>query len=192
MLYDEQRYLIEEVFRCKVYDFYGSRESSGIAAEYDHRQLKHIFIFNNIVEVVDDRILVTNLHNYTMPLIRFDILDSGRRVSKHGEDFILEGLNGRVFDYLIGKDGKKIHAQYFITLFFGIDEIKNFSVVQTKLDEVIVYYVLSVGSISSSVLNNINSDISGALELPVKVNWEEVDEIPKTKSGKYIYVRSEL
>ena len=125
-------------------------------------------------------------------LIRFDILDSGRRVSKHGEDFILEGLNGRVFDYLIGKDGKKIHAQYFITLFFGIDEIKNFSVVQTKLDEVIVYYVLNVGSISSSILNNINSDISGALEWPVKVNWEEVNEIPKTKSGKYIYVRSEL
>merc|ERR1712117_186324 len=80
------RDLIEEVFKCKIYDFYGSREVGAISGECVKGKI-HIFNFNNYLEVVDrnnkpiqpgveGRVLITTLHNYSMPLIRYEIGDT--------------------------------------------------------------------------------------------------------------------
>jgi phenylacetate-CoA ligase len=193
MLYDEHRKLIEEVFNTKVYDFYGSREASAIASEDKQNSEKKIFLFNNIIEVVDNRIIVTNLHNYTMPLIRFDILDSATSVTKSKNNYFLNGLNGRVFEYLTGYNNKKIHAQYFITLFFNIDEIQHYNLIQKNIDEIEILYTLTKESLLSKENKKvIENKINLALELTLNINWKQVSKIPKTKNGKYIYVRSEI
>ncbi len=193
MLYNEHRDLIERVFKTKVYDFYGSREASAIAAEDKQNDKKKIFLFNNIIEVVDNHILVTNLHNFVMPLIRFDIMDSAESLEKENDNYFLNGLNGRVFEYLTGKDNHKVHAQYFITLFFYIDEIKHYNLVQKNLEYINILYTLNEGkSLSTDKQDEINEKIYKALGMKPNIIWEKVSEIPKTKSGKYIYVRSEI
>jgi phenylacetate-CoA ligase len=193
MLYDEHRKLIEEVFNTKVYDFYGSREASAIASEDKQNSDKKIFLFNNIIEVVDNRIIVTNLHNYTMPLIRFDILDSAISVTKSKNNYFLNGLNGRIFEYLTGDNNKKIHAQYFITLFFNIDEIQHYNLIQKSICEIEILYTLTKKSLlSKENKKDIENKIHLALEITPNINWKQVSEIPKTKNGKYIYVRSEI
>lgn len=193
MLYDEHRKLIEEVFNAKVYDFYGSREASAIASEDKDNRGKKIFLFNNIIEVIDNRIIVTNLHNYTMPLIRFDILDSAISIIKSENDYFLNGLNGRVFEYLTGDNNKKIHAQYFITLFFHIKEIQHYNLIQKNIDEIEILYTLNKKSLlSKENKKEIENKIYLALELTPNINWKQVSEIPKTKNGKYIYVRSDI
>jgi len=77
---------IEFVFGTKAYDFYGSREVSNIAGECDAGRM-HLFDFWNCVEVLDDTktrqvstgqegaVAITNVFNYSMPLIRYDIGD---------------------------------------------------------------------------------------------------------------------
>ena len=84
-LTSDMRTKIETVFGTKLYDFYGSRETASIAGECKDG-LIHIFSFNNYLEIVDQnnnpiiegqegRIIVTTLHNYSMPLIRYEIGD---------------------------------------------------------------------------------------------------------------------
>lgn len=193
MLYKEHRNLIEEVFKTKVYDFYGSREASCIAAEDKNNCNKKIFLFNNIIEVVDNRILVTNLHNYVMPLIRFDILDSAHSLEKEKDSYYLNGLNGRVFEYLTGNNDNKIHAQYFITLFFYIDEIKHYNLIQKDINNIEILYSLNKNKVFSDAKQyEINEKIYKALDIKPNIIWTRIDEIPKTKNGKYIYVRSEI
>ncbi|MFY4858278.1 hypothetical protein ACOTVL_07475 [Aliarcobacter butzleri] len=193
MLYKEHRELIEKSFKTKVFDFYGSREASALAAEDKNNSEKKIFLFNNIIEVVNNRILVTNLHNFVMPLIRFDILDSAVSLEKVDDSYFLNGLNGRVFEYLTGNKENKIHAQYFITLFFYIDEIKHYNLIQKDINTIEILYTLNENKILfSDKQNEVNEKIYNALDMKPNIIWKEVSEIPKTKSGKYIYVRSEI
>lgn len=193
MLYKEQRECIEKAFKTKVHDLYGSRESSAIAAEIDNRNKKFIFLFNNIIEVIDNEIYITNLHNYTMPLIRFKILDNALNVEKVSNHWFLNGLMGRSYDYLYGNEGNKIHSQYFITLFFYIDEIKHYNLIQKDINTIEILYTLNENKILfSDKQNEINEKIYNALDMKPNIIWKEVREIPKTKSGKYIYVKSEI
>ena len=80
---------IEEAFGTKVYNFYGSREVSNLAGECK-KGLMHTFDFWNYLEVLDDnnqpvkegeegKVVVTNLVNYSMPLIRYEIGDLALR-----------------------------------------------------------------------------------------------------------------
>ena len=53
MLRDFMRNEIEEQFNVKVYDYYGSREVGAIAGEC-YMGHKHVFVVNNLVEIVDE------------------------------------------------------------------------------------------------------------------------------------------
>ena len=82
----EARKLLESVFKAKVFLRYGSREFDIIASECDHGGL-HVNDDNLLVEVLKEpgkktgRILVTDLNNYAMPLIRYDTEDIASTIS---------------------------------------------------------------------------------------------------------------
>src|SRR5439155_12732952 len=81
------RAAIEAAFGVKVYDYYCCTEASYLAWECDAHQGLHLNADFNIVESVDAnnqpvpdgqrgaKILVTNLGNRVMPLIRYEISD---------------------------------------------------------------------------------------------------------------------
>ena len=83
---------IEEVFQCKAYNHYGSREVGAIASECSANDGLHILMHHNIVQPLnfnhkekETNIIVTNLNNYSMPLIRYDIGDLGVFVEEKTE-----------------------------------------------------------------------------------------------------------
>ena len=87
-LHPLMREKIETAFQCKVFNRYGSREVGDIASECEAHAGLHVFPSGNYIEIVDDQghpvpngeegnILVTNLYNYAMPLIRYYIGDRG-------------------------------------------------------------------------------------------------------------------
>ncbi len=79
------RRVIEEAFGCRVHETYGSAELGSIAAECGHQNGLHPFRGLFYVEVVRQgkpagdgetgRVLLTDLVNYAMPLLRYDIGD---------------------------------------------------------------------------------------------------------------------
>jgi phenylacetate-CoA ligase len=203
MLRDFMRREIEQAFNAKVYDFYGSREVGPIAGECGHGR-KHIFVYNNIVETVDDdgntlnnglvgRILVTNLHNYSMPLLRYDIGDTGSMSDVPcpcGSDLpYLVELKGRITDHFKTKDGSLVHGEYFTHLFYFRPWVAEFQVNQLELDHIQICIVKNLPPDDADI-RDIESKIRLVMGDDCKLTWEYLECIPRTAQGKHLFTRS--
>jgi phenylacetate-CoA ligase len=193
MLHGFMRQKIEDVFGCKAFDFYGSREVGPVAAECRGGS-RHIFSFNNWVEVTSaGEILITNLHNYSMPLIRYAIGDTGefgRHPCVCGSTLpYFTRLTGRVSDHFINGDGGLIHGEYFTHLFYHRTWVQTFQVNQVSLTEIQIL-VVRRGEAPSTEMEDIEAKIRLVMSQACKVTWRFVDEIEKTPQGKHLFTRS--
>ncbi|MFQ5451899.1 MAG: phenylacetate--CoA ligase family protein [Nitrospinaceae bacterium] len=196
------REIIEEVFDCKVYDFYGSRDAGAIAGECIQGNL-HIFNFNNWVEVVDEknapvspgregRVLITTLHNYSMPLIRYEIGDTvvmGGSCSCGCRLPTLRKVTGRITDHFLTRGGERIHGQFFTRLFYFIGWILEFQILQIEVDRINIFYVLLSQTVESDI-QNINTQIKRIMGGDCHIDWIQVDQVPRTPHGKWLFTRS--
>lgn len=120
MLFPQYRTTIEEVFGCKVYDYYGGREIGALAIECEEHNGFHISAENVLMEFIRDNeqvtdesgsIYVTNFRNYGMPLIRYDIGDIGKPSQEScncGRGLpIIKTLDGRASQYIAIYDKDK-------------------------------------------------------------------------------------
>lgn len=202
-LSDEMREKIEEVFEIKLYDFYGSRETSSLAGECKYG-LMHIFMFNKYIEILDDRnqpvkegeegrVIVTALHNYSMPFIRYEIGDTavlGPEKCECGNPLpTLKKVTGRITDHFIKEDGTIIHGEYFTHLFYLKDWVKAFQVIQEDYKKIRILVALKDG-IKESEKKDIENKTKLVMGKDCEVIWDFVKEIPRTKSGKYLYTKS--
>ncbi len=81
------RQVIEETFKGRVFNRYGTKELGGIACECEAHNGLHVSAENNLVEILCDgrtarqgeigSFIVTNLNNWGMPFIRYSIGDEG-------------------------------------------------------------------------------------------------------------------
>lgn len=140
--------------------------------------------------------IVTNLHNYSMPLIRYEISDMavpGPNMCKCGNILPnFENVTGRVIDFFIKADGTTISPIFFMIIFMGFYEkrfFKKFQIIQEDYKKI---RILIVPENSKDILykKDIEEKIRLMMGYDCKINWEFVDDIPKSKSGKYIYIKS--
>jgi phenylacetate-coenzyme A ligase PaaK-like adenylate-forming protein len=202
-LRDEMREQIETGFGTKLYDFYGSREVSNLAGEC-RNNLMHVFMFWNYVEILDHnnqpvkeceegKVVVTNLYNYSMPLIRYvigDIAELGPENCKCGNILpTLKKVVGRLTDHFVKADGTIIHGEYFTHLFYFKEWIRVFQVVQEEY-MFIKILIVPEGNINEFEKKDIENKIKLLMGQDCKIVWEFVEEIPKSNSGKYLYTKS--
>jgi phenylacetate-CoA ligase len=125
----EDRALLEHVFRCPVFNRYGCREVSVIASECTAHRGLHVMAEGLYVEIETPSgpaapgqlgdILVTDLLNPAMPLIRYRIGDVGSWAAgtcpcgRHLPR--LERVAGRVTDFLVGCEGQLVSGVYLAT-----------------------------------------------------------------------------
>ncbi len=106
-LFPESRGIIEDTFRCEVYNFYGSHELGSMAQDCEKHGDLHLNSERYIVEEVDGRLIFTDLLNYAMPLIRYENQDTGNLSGTKcacGRGLpTLKSLLGRSIDYLLTK-----------------------------------------------------------------------------------------
>lgn len=191
------RRAIEEAFKCKVYDFYGSREVPSIAAQCGHHEGLHVTEENIMLEIVEDdepvspgeygRILLTNLHSYTMPFIRYDIGDLGQifpEVCSCGRELSLLKPIGRTYEQFRNSDGSFTCLRDFQVVFEDLP-IKDFQVEQKSADNIVIRIVGRSGygrAHTDFILRNIK--LRGRAETTVEL----VDSIPTEKSGKTLHI----
>ncbi len=88
MLTPAARAYLEKQFMCEVYDRYGAEEVGPVATECAQHNGMHINVESTIIEIVDPegnplppgergRVIATDLLNYKMPFIRYDVGDQG-------------------------------------------------------------------------------------------------------------------
>jgi phenylacetate-CoA ligase len=119
-----------------VLDSYGCRETSLNAMECRQQRGLHVAMENNYLEVDGGRILVTNLNNRAMPLIRYEIGDraeaflAGQCACGRGLERLAR-VEGRTSDTL--RFGKRIvHAEYITHLFYTDTPITRFQVIKNE------------------------------------------------------------
>lgn len=199
-LFPHIRATIEEVLQCKLYNFYGSREVGATAGECERGKI-HIFNFNNHVELapgeanqeIGGALLITNLHNYVMPTIRYQIGDTALLSNEQcpcGSRLpIISKITGRIADHFRKKDGTMIYGDFFSHLFYGKSWIGQFQVNQTDYTNFEIQIVLAGNPPEKKVLSDIETNIHRLMNGPCEVKWVFTDQIPATPQGKHLYTR---
>ncbi len=196
MLYGFQRQEIEKAFGTPLYNFYGSREVSHLAAECSEHAGLHVFSSGRIIEIVDDRgtplppgetgyLAITDLTNRDFPFIRYLNGDMGslrKDACPCGRGYhLLDNLAGRSSD-IICLNGKYIHGEYFTHLFYGRPEVKQFQAVQEAADRLVIKIVARDSSFDGEpILKPIREMVGERTDISIEL----VEDIPPTKSGKY-------
>ncbi|MGA1975892.1 MAG: phenylacetate--CoA ligase family protein [Conexivisphaerales archaeon] len=197
MLYDHMREEIEAAFGCKVHDLYGAVEAGMIAGECGSGSM-HVFSFDSKVELLpggkggEAEIVVTPLHNFAMPLIRYRIGDEAfPGVSKCGCGSVLPTIGrvaGRTTDYFVREDGGLVHGLYFISLLRDAKEIRAFQVVQEDYERIRI--LVRAAGLSEAWRRSVEEKVRLAMGPACRVVWEFVDEVPRTPLGKHLFVKS--
>lgn len=207
-LFDFMRQQIERTFECEVFNRYGSREVGNIAWECKHHSGLHAFPWCNYIEVLDDdgspvprgqegHIAVTCLNNYAMPLIRYLIGDRGilserEQCSCGRSGQILEAVTGRSIDTFRTRDGTLIDGEYFIHALYHREWVEKFQIVQKDYGHVL-FRIVPVGSeVAQSETDQITDRTRLVLGQDCRVQFEFVDDLAPTGTGKYRYVMSEV
>lgn len=207
-LSDAIRAKLEQAFRCKVMNQYGSCEVSNIAQQCPHSPHLHINADFVHVDVVDENncslldkegdILVTDLTNRVAPLIRYRLGDRGCLLSEPCSCGIslplMKSVKGRISDGVYTPDNVYIDGNYLTTIFDNYsDQIEQFQVRQA-LD-----YSLSVlvrprrgqETAVAPILDAIQSQLLENVQHKLPVEIKLVDEI-KADRGKIRYIISEI
>ena len=193
------RAVLTKAFGPDVFETYGSRETMLMASECEAHDGMHLSEENLLLEVVEGGravapgvvgdVVVTDLHNYAMPFIRYANGDvaamsdakpcsCGRGLRK------LAHVDGRRADTLIDKEGNQVPGIVFHVLFSDArkEVIKQFQAVQKVTGEVILRVVRGQDW-SQPEFDAIVRRFAGYLRgLPFSVDL--VDSIAPSSTGK--------
>lgn len=207
-LFDHYRKNVEKVFNCKIYETYGAGEGLMIAAQKD---LQWLYIMTPCVylEIVDEygneapdgemgHVVVTSLTAFAMPLIRYKLSDLAIKLPKELYPQnrslqlpLLQKVIGRETDLVVTPSGKKLIVHSFTGIFEYFPEIKQFCVIQEDIEGVRIQYIPG-DYFKPSTLVKIQNRILSLLNEPFDLKFEQVSDIPPTKSGKPQLIISKL
>jgi phenylacetate-CoA ligase len=194
-LQNGMRKSIELFFQCRCYDSYGQVEGVSMAMECDEGR-SHLVPEVGIVEIVrpDGRpcvpgevgeMVATGLINDAMPLIRYRTGDYAAFAADQdcpcgSPHPIIESLEGRVDDYLITSDGRRIGR--LSTAMKRSPSIHSSQIVQDRAGH--AYLLVRPGegyrrADAFAVRDDIVERI-GTFDFDIR----EIEEIPKTPTGK--------
>jgi len=198
MLFENDKILLENQFGVSVVNEYGCSEAGVIAFtnpngewEIDSKTL--------FVEILDEedrevplgeegRIVITSLHNKAHPFIRYEIGDYGALSEKSTfKKSILKKLVGRTNDFAVLPSGKKAAGMTFYVITKKIMEesgnIKEFKVVQTKIDTFEISYV-SEEELTEEKKNFITKTLEQFLETGLTFIFRRKEQLDRSESGK--------
>ena len=198
-LHDWQRAVIEEVFGRPATDRYGCEEASLIASECEIHRGLHLNADSVYAEIeADDRLhatpntgklLVTDLTNFAMPLIRYrvgDVVVGSERRCPCGRGLpLLEKVQGREADYVLTPSGRLISGISLTESFaLNVRGAAQVQIVQESLGFVRLRMVAD-GQFDESSREQVRALVRDLFGPEVDHELELVESIPQEPSGKY-------
>ncbi|MFC2092177.1 phenylacetate--CoA ligase family protein [Elusimicrobiota bacterium] len=188
------------VFKCDVFEDYGSHEFGNIASECEAHAGDHIAMSEFIVEIVrGDRhakegklgnIIITDLKNRVMPFIRYQIGDVGRFYKTKctcGRESIRVTVEGRLQDLIITNDGKEYTSDHFRDFFLNYEGVRYFQLIQETREKIQVLIVQDKNKkFNKNDLMKILKSIFGEIQIRINI----VKRIQPEASGKFRFVKS--
>lgn len=197
-LHDFQREAIEKAFNCDVYDTFGCREFMLMSAECQENKKLHINNDHLVVETVNDSgqsitgesgdLVVTDLYNYGMPLIRYVNGDRATLINQpcgcSNPLPIMSSIDGRKLDIIKTASGKSIPGELFPHLFKEFNGIDKYQVKQSEISSLHIMLITNK-HFTEQDKNDIAKEINKYAEHELQLIFHLVDEIPLTLSGKH-------
>lgn len=205
-LYPHQREWIARVFGCRVADGYGGRDAGFLAHECPAGGL-HITAEDVIVETVDSRgrpvspgepgeVVVTHLFSHEFPFVRYkngDVAVLSDRPCPCGRGLpLIQEVQGRSNDLLLGLNGQRVHGTAFSTLLRELPGVEQFKIVQEAIAFVRLQLVVGPGYDRARTRERMLAAFRHHLGERVTVEIEEVDAIAPEPTGKYRYVVNKI
>lgn len=203
MLDQKTRKRIERGFDAEVFDIYGCTEVKEISWECPSHQGYHINSDWLLVEFsrenrensgIQGKILVTSLYNYGMPLLRYEVGDTGRLLEKKCScgrrlPLMMPSLGRRV-DYFRLLNGSLISPYKMTCAIENIEGMKQYQIHQQRRDMVLVKVVPDT-NFSQGVIAKIKAALQPVLP-EVAIAVKTVPHIAKEKNRKYKIVKSDV
>lgn len=201
-LYDFQREQILHVFPdMKIMEHYGFSENVASASKcavghyHEDWELGHLELQNPEANEkgLTGTLLATGFKNTAMPFIRYDVGDTATfsttdcQCGLHSR--VITDIEGRKEDYILTPEGTRIKR--FDYLFKATRTVKECQIVQRKPGEIIIRIVRRA-DYKQSDEKNIENLVHSMISPGMRVTFDYVSEIPRTKAGKFRAVISEL
>jgi phenylacetate-CoA ligase len=205
-IYAHQQQLLEEVFRCPVFDGYGTNEFSNIAHQCGERNGYHIAADLFYVEILRENgrhaeegevgeITVTDLSNRYMPFLRYrtgDLAVPTNRTCPCGRTLpLLDRIEGRTFDVVVSPEGKSAGGFFWTFLSRAVPGIRRFQIEQRERSGVI-FRIAPGPDWKDASKADLESKIKQNFGEGFRVDFEIVDDIPPAPSGKFRFIISKL
>ena len=204
---------IHRVFQCPIFDRYGSREMVDIACDCDHHEGLHVSPYMHVVEILDEndkpcppgrmgRVVVTQLFNPVMPLIRYDLGDYATWAETScscGRNWpMLERIDGRSISVFWHRDGGRFSSYFFVyhvNDVIGQNRIRRQQIVQEDYNR----FTIRLSMVDPHDWTDREENRLRLVELiseqigePAEIEFELVDEIHNQPSGKFLQAITKL
>ena len=144
------RAFLEDSLGCEVYDSYGANDAGPIALQCREREGYHIEADLTICEFLKGGeavgegelgdIVVTNLSNYAMPFIRYQVGDVASYLHDKcscGRTLpLLQSIEGRRSEFLTLSDGEPLSPKQFLGMILDSEMVPRFQIVQRSPHDV--------------------------------------------------------
>jgi len=197
------RRFLETALRTTIVDIYGSDEAGCIAWECGTCRGYHVASDVLIVELLKDgtqvspgeegEVIITNLHSYAMPFIRYtqgDVARMSREAPSCGRGLpLMERIEGRTDDFIVLRTGRAVSPHPVYHCVDHVSGISRWKAVQHSIDQLTVYIELerrNEDTIHAAVRRNLQHLLGHELEITIKT----VDSLPVDPSAKFRVVSS--
>lgn len=193
VLSDNDRNIIESVFDCKISNHYGLAEQIVMFGDCENHTHLHNYFEYGYVELLDTdrpnikKIIGTNLHNKTMPIIRYDTGDlayvdsSNCNCSRNG--VVIKNIIGRNDNNVECPDKSQIPTVNFYTMLEDYIEISNWQIIYNKQEFFLNY--IAKDTISDKRINELKKRlIQRVAHTGFKIKISKVNQLQKTSDGK--------
>ncbi len=204
-LYPNMRDTIRTAFNCPVLSRYSNEECGVLAYECPTSNQFHLNTASYFFETLDfdsdrptppgtpGRIVVTDLYNYALPMIRYDTGDIGSILPSDSPQFatpILQSLEGRRVDTVYDTAGRRLIIFAFDGTFEALGRLgvmKQFQFIQEDRTRYrLRLCVNETFSQEASVIEKLKQILGADAQIEI----DYVDEIPVLNSGKRKYIVS--
>lgn len=196
-----QKKLLEKVFHCRVYRWYGHSERVVLAGEGRDSELFYFFPQYGLVEFGPEdehgyqEVIGTSFHNMAMPLIRYRTGDYVKLHNGPGDrEFFwptVSEIAGRDQEFLVSGEGRLISLtaiNMHSDIFDGLYAVQFFQ----DTPGVVEFHYVPTRNFDHSRLASIESGIREKLGDDFAISLRQVAETEKTGRGKHRWVVQKL
>jgi phenylacetate-CoA ligase len=196
---------IADAFHAPVFELYTSHECMTLAWECVESGDLHTSDDSVILEVLEDgspvkegergEVIVTNLHAFAMPFIRYrlgDVVTKGTASCGCGSPFAtIRAVQGRMIDYFLLPGGQAIHPYEIVLGVLGEAGpwLRRYQLLQERRDRVLLHVVPSRPP-TDAELQRLRAAAAAVLGEDVEFRVHLVPHIPVDRTGKFRVTRS--